>query len=74
MYVKFPRNWDENLVHNKESLSMAKSWDIREETESTIVATWNQAVSIIYVKNKILRKKWTVNAAYAKNIMKLKTT
>jgi hypothetical protein len=74
MYVKLPRNWVENLVHNKQSLSMATSWDIREETESTLVATWNQAVSIIYVKNKILRRNWTVNAAYVKNIMKLKTT
>jgi hypothetical protein len=74
MYVKLPRNFDEKLVDNKQLLSMATSWDIREEAESTIVATWNQAVSKIYVKNKILKKKWTVNAGYVNNIMKLFAT
>jgi hypothetical protein len=53
MYVKLPRKLDEKLVDNKQLLSMVTSWDIREETESTIVVTWIQAVSIIYVKNKI---------------------
>jgi hypothetical protein len=43
------------------------------ETESTIVAAQDQAISTHYFKNRIL-KKWTVNAGYVNNMKKLLTT
>jgi len=47
---------DERLVDNEESYWWLKLWDIKAETESTIVAAQGRAVSINYFKYKILKK------------------
>ena len=49
-------NIDEKLVNNERSYRCLKSGNIKGETESTIVATQDQAFSTNYFKNKILRK------------------
>ena len=50
-----PLNLDEKLVDTEQSYRWLKSGDIKEETESTIVAAQDQAVSTNYFKNKILK-------------------
>jgi hypothetical protein len=45
MYGKFTSNFDEKLVDNKRSDRWLKYGDIKGETESSIVATYDQAVS-----------------------------
>jgi hypothetical protein len=71
MYGKVPRNLD------------VKQWnrwlnpgDIGGETESTIVATWDQAVCTVQsmLKIKFWRNKLLVNAAYVNNIIKILVT
>ena len=51
-----PRNLDEKLVDIEQSYCSVKSGDIKEETESTIVAAQDQAISKNYFKNKILKE------------------
>jgi len=51
-----PRNLDEKLVDIEQSYRWLKSGDIKGETESTIVATQDQAISTNYFKNKILKQ------------------
>ena len=56
MHGQFPRNLDEKLVDIEQSYRWLKSGDIKGETESTIVAAQDQAISTIYFKNKILKQ------------------
>jgi len=45
MHVKFSRSLDEKLVDREKSYWWSKFGDIKGETENTIVATKDQAVS-----------------------------
>jgi hypothetical protein len=56
MHGQFPRNLDEKLVDNEQSYRRLKFGNIKGETESTIVAAQDQAVSTNYFKNKILKE------------------
>jgi len=49
MHGQFPRNLDEELVDIEQSYRWLKSGDIKGETESTIVAFQDQAISKNYV-------------------------
>ena len=69
-----PRTLDEKLVDDEHSYRWLKFEDIKEETESTIVAAGDQAVSKNYFKNKIVRKKLTVNTGFVNDTKKLLTT
>ena len=51
-----PRSLDEKLVDIEQSYRWLKYGDIKGETESTIVAAQDQAISTNYFKNKILKK------------------
>ena len=51
-----PRNLDETLVDIEQSYRWLKSGDIKGETESTIVAAQDQAISTNYFKKKILKE------------------
>ena len=51
-----PRNLDEKLVAIEQSYRWLKSGDIKEETESTIVAAQDQAISTNCFKRKILKE------------------
>jgi len=53
LHGQLPRNLDEKLVDTEESYRWLKSGDMKGETESTIVADQNQAISTNYFKNKI---------------------
>ena len=75
MHGQLPRNLDEKLVDIEQSYRWLKSGDIKEETESTIVAAQNQAINTNYCKKKkIWTKKLRVNAGYVSNMKKLLTT
>jgi hypothetical protein len=56
MHGQLPRNLDKKLVDIEKSYHWLKSGDIKGETESTIVATKDQAISTNYFKNKILKE------------------
>ena len=56
MHGQLPRNLDEKLVDIEQSYLWLKSGDIKGETESTIVAAQDQAISANYFKNKILKQ------------------
>ena len=56
MHGQLSRNLDEKLVDIEQSYRWLKSGDIKGETESTIVATQDQAISTNYFKNKILKE------------------
>jgi len=56
MHGQLPRNLDERLADIEQSYRWLKSGDIKGETESTIVAVQDQAISRNYFKNKILKK------------------
>jgi len=56
MHGQFPRNLDEKLVDIEQSYPWLKSGDIKGETESTIVAAQDQAISTNYFKNEILKQ------------------
>jgi len=53
MHGQLPRNLDEKLVDIEQSYRWVKSGHIKGETESTIVAAQDQAISTNYFKNKI---------------------
>jgi len=53
---QLPRSLDQKLVDIEQSYRWLTYGDIKGETESTIVATQDQAISINYFKNKILKK------------------
>ena len=56
MHGELPRNLDEKLVDIEQSYRWLKYGDIKGETESTIVAARDQAISTNYFKNKILKQ------------------
>jgi len=56
MHRQLPRNLDEKVVEIKQSYCWLKSGDIKGETESTMVAAQDQAISTNYFKNKILKE------------------
>ena len=56
MHGQLPRNFDEKLVDIEQLYRWLKSGDIKGETESTIVAAEDQAISTNYFKNKILKE------------------
>jgi hypothetical protein len=58
MHGQFPRNLDEKLVGNEQSYQWLKFGNIKGETESTIVAAQDQAISTNYFKNKILKEEF----------------
>ena len=74
MHGQFPRNLEEKLVEIEQSYRWLKSGDIKGETESTIVATQDQAINTKYFKNKIWSMNLRVNAGYVSNMKKLLTT
>ena len=55
MHGQLPCNLDEKLVDIEQSYRWLKSGYIKGETESTIVAAQDQAISTNYFKNKILK-------------------
>ena len=56
MHGQLPRHLDEKLVGIEQSYRWLKSGDIKGETESTIVAAQDQAISTNSFKNKILKE------------------
>jgi len=56
MHGSFPHNLDKKLVANEQSQQQLTVGDIKGETESTIVAAQDQAISTKYLKNKILKE------------------
>lgn len=56
MHGQFPCNLDKKLVDNEQSYRWLKFGNIKGETESTIVAAQDQAISTNYFKNKILKE------------------
>jgi hypothetical protein len=56
MHGQFPRSLDEKLVDNEQSYRWSKFGNIKGETESTIVAAQDQAISTNYSKDKILKE------------------
>jgi len=52
MHGQLPCNLDETMVDIEQSNCWLKSGDIKGETESTIVAAQDQAISTNYFKNK----------------------
>ena len=56
MHRQLPRNLEEKLVDIEQSYRWLKSGDIKRETEITIVAAQDQAISKNYFKNKILKE------------------
>jgi len=56
MHGQLPRNLDEKLVDTERSYRRLKSGDIKGETESTIVAAQDRAISTNYFKNNILKQ------------------
>ena len=56
MHGQLPRNLDEKLVDTEQSHRWLKFGDIKGETESTIVAAQDQAISTNYFKKKNLKE------------------
>ena len=56
MHGQLPRSLDEKLVDIEQSYRWLKYGDFKGETESTIMAAQDQAISTNYFKNKILKK------------------
>ena len=56
MHGRLPRDLDEKLVDIEQSYRWLKSGDIKGETDSTIVAAQDQAISTNSFKNKILKE------------------
>jgi hypothetical protein len=56
MHGQFPRSLDEKLVDKEQSYRWLKFGEIKGETESTIVAAQDQAISTNYFNRKILKE------------------
>ena len=74
MHGQLPHNLDKKLVDIEQSYRWLKSGDIKGETESTIVAAQDQAISTNYLRIKFWSKKLRVNAGYVSNMKKLLTS
>jgi hypothetical protein len=57
MHGQFPHSLDEKLVDKEQSYQWLKFGDIKGETESTIVAAQDQAISTNYLKRIILKER-----------------
>jgi hypothetical protein len=72
MHGHLPRNLDEKLVDIEQSYHWLKSGDIKGETESTMVAAQDQAISTNYFKDKILKEeiesRWWLCKQYEETI------
>jgi hypothetical protein len=73
MHGQFPRSLDEKLEDKEQSYWWLKCGDIKGETESTIVAAQDQAISTNCFKRKFWKKKLKADADYVKNTKKLLT-
>ena len=56
MHGQLPSNLHEKLVDTEQSYQWLKSGDINGETESTMVAAQDKAISTNYFKNIILKE------------------
>ena len=56
MHGQLWHNLDKKLLDIEHSYRWLKSGNIKRETESTIVASQDQAISTYYLKNKILKQ------------------
>jgi hypothetical protein len=56
MHGQLPRSLDEKLVDTEQSHRWLKYGDIKRETESTVVAAQDRAISRNYFKNKIFKE------------------
>jgi hypothetical protein len=56
MHGQLPRSLDKKLVNKEQSYRWLKFGDIKKETESTILAAQDQAISTKYSKRKILKE------------------
>jgi hypothetical protein len=56
MHGQLPRNLDEKVVDIEQSYLWLRFGDIKAETESTIVACQDQAISTNSFKNKLLKE------------------
>jgi hypothetical protein len=56
MRGQFPRSLDEKLVENEQSYRWLEFWRRKGETESTVVAVQDQAISTNYLKRKIFKE------------------
>ena len=74
MHGQLPRNLDEKLVDIEQSYRWLKFGDIKGETERTIVAAQDQAISSNYFKNKILKEEIDSKWWLCNNMKKLLTT
>ena len=77
MHGQLPRNLDEKLVDIEQSYRWVKSGHIKGETESTIVAAQDQAISKNCFRNKIIKEEIESkcrNASSVSNTKKLLTT
>ena len=74
MHGQLPHNLAEKLVDIEQSYRWLKSGDIKGETESTIIAAQDQAISKNYVKNKILKEEIESKCRFLSNMKKLLTT
>jgi len=74
MHGQLLRSLDEKLVDFVQLYRCLKSGDIKGETESKIVAAQDQAISINYFKNKILKEEIESKFGYVNSMKKLLTT
>ena len=74
IHGQLPRILDEKLVDIEQSHRWLKFGDIKEETESTIVAAQDQVISTNYFKNKILKEEIESKCRLCKNMKKPLTT
>jgi hypothetical protein len=56
MHGQFPRSLDEKLVNKEQCYRWLKFGDVKGETESSIVAAQDLAISRNYFKRKILKE------------------
>ena len=66
MHGQLPRTLDEKLVDIEQSYRWLKYEDIKEETESVIVAAEDKAINTNYFKNKILREESDIKCRLCK--------
>ena len=66
MHGQLPCNKEEKLVDTEQSYHWLKSGNIKGETESTIVAAHDQAISTNYFKNKILKEETESKCRFCK--------
>jgi hypothetical protein len=58
MHGQFPRSLDKKLVDKEQSYQLLKFGDIKGETESTVVAAQDQAISKNYFKKKFFERRY----------------